>query len=335
MNDEETVKIVNRSDSYIVSKKILCSEIPYFEKMFCCDLIESHSSEVTVDHDEDAFHNVLNHVMNDHLMLNMELVIPTLHVADYLMMDNLQNLCIPYFRGNFNIKELPKVLKYLSSVNYQMGLINNQMIDNFIKRHFEQISNTRSFLNFSAEIIEYICRLDVIIDSEYQVLDAIIRWIKVNEDERIIYKDQLMKCIRWKYLNGEDKEKIKLNNFNINFDKIMEESKHSDYDIKNRVMIKFLVTIYKLSATEIQVLVYKNSTRWINYGKFTLKNDLCCNLITNESSITDIIYDDGIKGIRLDWKEKKFKYLILFDDENSYYGQMFRYIMNDPPLGIG
>ncbi|XP_053210653.1 uncharacterized protein LOC128394352 [Panonychus citri] len=251
------------------------------------------------------------------------------------MMDNLQVLCSRYFLDNFNICKLPTVLKSLSSVTdapYQFGLINKQIINHFINRHFDQISYTQAFLNFSAETIEYICKLDLIIDSECQVFDAITRWIQVNEDERKIYKDQLMKCIRWNHCNEQDMEKIRSNHGNIGE---VEKSSNSNDGIKNRVIVKFLVAIYKLSETVIQLRAYKNSNRWINCGEFTLKNDLCCNLITNDS-ITDIVYGFGTKGIRLDWKEKKFKYLNMFGDENSYYGQMFKYIMDDPSsLGSG
>ena len=326
--DSDFLEVVNRSKCYKLSKKILCSSIPYFEKMFCCDLLESKQNKVTMDLDESGFNNVLSYVYSNSFILNTGNVLQTYDCCEYLMIDDLQKECSQFFYDNFNIENLPIILQSIGDCS---KLITSKTINCFICRHFLKISNTHAFYRFSVDVIEYICSLNLGIDSEYQVFDAIKRWIEFDlEGGRRDHIKQLMMLVRWCYVSPEDLDKIKQTKLILNSNKFPEimcsPNECKNGCSSNRIITKPLMTINSVDESTIDLVAIDGPFYCYPCGHFKLDETLSTSIFTDENVI-DFFYDSGRKGIRVDWKDKKFKHLDIIGNDDSYHNQIYKYIM--------
>ncbi|XP_015783166.1 uncharacterized protein LOC107360961 [Tetranychus urticae] len=323
----DELTIINRSKTYHVSKKFICSSIPYFEKMFCCDLLEAKENTVQLDLDEHSFTCILNWIQSDSLQIKMENIIALFDVADYLMLNDLSNDCYSYFHANFTIEHLPIIIPQVTKTS---KLINSGSLNTFICRHFLKIVKTFKFLNFPVETVEYICKLDLMISSEYQVLEAINDWIKVKADDRKKYLLRLLKCIRWCYAGTDISSKIMEVPYIATIQNINEilcspgncalkcTSKRSDQCL--------LVSIHKIDDTVLSLRVLQSQS-WLPVGIFNLDDSMSLELVHGEN-ISDVLYDCGTKGVRIDWESKKFCWLNLESDDESYYFQINKLIVS-------
>ncbi|XP_053207482.1 uncharacterized protein LOC128391592 [Panonychus citri] len=327
--DSVEIEITNRTQSFKVPKEFLCSKIPYFEKMFSNDYSESKTLNVNLDLDEDALRNILYTVINGYTHLSFDTVLKTMSVADYLMMDNLKIQCHNFFTQYFTIDHLPFVVDSLlenECASSHLNLISKPKIDCFIKRHFLKISNTPSFLNFPLKTIEYIYRLDVIVDSEYQKFEVIMQWIRQDLNGRKLLLSNLSQFIHWSRLSAFEMSKIKANPLVMEMSIVSKVTEFLKKDCAKTIKSNGSFAIFELN-NNVEVLMLTKTKYWSILAKFVRCNELSTSLFINEY-ITDIIYDSGRKGIRLDWENKKYIHLRMFGGMGSYYGQISKYMMN-------
>ncbi|XP_015783176.1 uncharacterized protein LOC107360972 [Tetranychus urticae] len=321
----DKLTIMNRSKIYHVSKKFICSSIPYFEKMFCCDLLEGKENTVQLDLDEHSFDCVLNWIHSDSVQIEIENVIALFDVADYLMLNDLSKDCYSYFHANFTIEHLPIVIPQVTKTS---KLINSGSLNTFICRHFLKIVKTSIFLKYPVETVEYICKLDLMISSEYQVLEAINDWIKFKADDRKDCLLRLLKCIRWCYAGTDISLKIMVIPYIATIQDI-NEILCSPGNCKlgcasNRTNQCLLVSIQETEDLILSIRVLQSHS-WLPVGNFNFDDSMSLEFVHGEN-VSDILYDCGTKGVRIDWEAKKFCWLNFYSDD-SYYLQINKLIV--------
>ncbi|XP_015783777.1 uncharacterized protein LOC107361459 [Tetranychus urticae] len=322
----DKLTIINGSKIYRVSKKFICSSIPYFESMFCSDLLEAQENKVELDLDEHSFDCVLNWIHSDSVQIEMESVITLLDVADYLLLNDLSEDCYSYFHAYFTIEHLPVVIPQVTKTS---KLINSGALNTFICHHFLKIAKTSIFLNYPVETLEYICKLDLMISSEYQVLEAINDWIKFKAGLRKEYRLQLLRCIRWRYAGTDISSKI----LDVPYiatiqdvDEILCSPSSSKLECtSNRTKQCLLISIQRINDMCLNIRVLQ-SQFWLPIGYFNLDDSMSLEFVHGEN-ISDVLYDCGTKGVRIDWEGKKFCWLNLESDE-SYYQQINKLIVS-------
>ncbi|XP_053214659.1 uncharacterized protein LOC128397911 [Panonychus citri] len=326
--DKLTIIDKKNNQSFKVPKDIACSKSNYFQG--ACENTKSDDLEILLDIDAVAFQVVMDYLVRDRVSIDFHSVLPTTVAADYLQIDDLLNKCRDFFLKNFTINQLPIVIDSLH-VTVPLIFINKQKVDCFIKRHFLKIANTPSFLLFPLKTIEYILELDVIVDSEFRIFEAILRWIE-HDNERKTYLSDLSKFIRWSHLSELERNMIKANSLVMEMSAEFEVSMNAVLEKKNnyRISSKSIVEIYEMND-KIKVFFHLNEGN-VPLAEFDLCNEISDNVFTNEYT-TDIIFDSGRKGIRLDCENKKYKYLNMFGKMDSYYGQVANYIMDYPTNG--
>ncbi|XP_015783206.2 uncharacterized protein LOC107361001 [Tetranychus urticae] len=315
-NLDEELKIIVRKNVFYVSKKFICSSVPYFEKMFCSNLLESKENKVELDFDEEIFDIILNWIHSGLLILQMDNVIKCYNLADYLMIDEtLLRPWYSYFHEKFTIKHLPIVLPQVTKVSKFM---NSETIDYFICRHFLKIINTNVFLDYPVETVEYILKLDLMVYSEYQVFESIMKWVS-KEYSREELLPQLLNCVRWSFMDPVDVTKIKgrldgLIKGLSNLDSII--SSDCEYGF-NRTKQNFFVSLLKLANSKLRVNVFDNELSFFPIGDFTQDNTMTLDFF-HEENISDILFDSRRKGIRIDWSKKTFRWLDSKVEEINY-----------------
>ncbi|XP_015783203.1 uncharacterized protein LOC107360999 isoform X3 [Tetranychus urticae] len=325
-NCDDKLKIVNRNRQYTVSKKFICSSVPYFGKMCFSDLLKSKVNKVELDFDEHIFDSILSWIHTGLFIMQMDHVIRFYEAADYLMINGrLYEPCLSYFHTNFTIEYIPPVL---SQVTKGCKLIDSGSIENFICRHFLKIASTDIFLNYPVETIEAILKLDLVVNSEYQIFESIKKWINKNSDFKEGLFPQLLKCIRWSFMFPVDLHKLKDNEIiksSNNIDSTIPSSK-SDID---RSKQNFSVSIHRIDDSRLRINVFDKELFCLPIGDFTLNNGMSLALIHGEHA-SDILFDSGRKGIRVDWMKKTFRWHDFKVTGKTYYSQINESILKFP-----
>ncbi|XP_015783776.1 uncharacterized protein LOC107361458 [Tetranychus urticae] len=324
-NCDDELKIVNRNREYYVSKKLICSSVPYFEKMFCCDLLESKENKVEMDFDERAFDAVLDWVHSGSFFTQMDYVISFYEVTDYLMInDGLLEPCLSYFNENFTIEHLPSVLKQVSKVS---KLTSSGSINNIICRYFLMIVNTNVYLNYPVETVEAILKLDLMVYSEYQIFESIMKWVNQKADARKNSLPQLLKCVRWPFSDPVAISKMKNNELIktlSNFDTFIESDGECGF---NRTKQSFFVSIQQIDSKMSRLKVFDNELFCFSIGDFTQDDSMSLEFVHGEH-ISDILFDSETKGIRIDWVKKTYRLLDFKVAGNNYLIKLRKFIVD-------
>ncbi|XP_015783787.1 kelch-like protein 6 [Tetranychus urticae] len=318
-SEDNELIIVNRKCEYTVSKKLICSSVPYFEKMFCCDLLESKENKVVLDFDEKVFDSILDWIHSGSFVIQMENVISFYDAADYLMINEpLFQPCLAFFHENFTIEHLPVVLPQVTKVS---KLISSAAIDNIICRHFLMIANTNVFLDYSVETVETILKLDLMVHSEYQIFESIIKWVNKKVDSRKTFLHQLLSCVHWSFMDLDDLSKVKDNELikiMPNLDSITTSNGDCEF---NRSAQSFFISIQEIDVNVLRIKMYDNEFFCLSIGDFTRDDTMPLEYFSGEHT-SDILFDSGTKGIRIDWVKKTFRWLDFKVSGKTYYSQI-------------
>ncbi|XP_015783686.1 uncharacterized protein LOC107361380 [Tetranychus urticae] len=311
-NCDDELIIVNRRCEYCVSKKFICSVVPYFKKLFSGDELESKENKVTLDFDEHVLDSILSWIHTGLFIMQMDYVILFFEAADCLEIDDrLWEPCINYFHDNFTIEHLPVVLH---QVTQESLLIDSGAINSFICRHFLKIANTNVFLDYPVETVEYILKLDLMVYSEYQVFESIMKWVNKNTDSRKEFLSKLLTFVRWSFMDSVGSSKIKDNELIKtlqNFHSILSSNGGCGF---NRTKQNVFVSFQRLPNGKLRVKIFDKDLFALPIGDFT-KDDAMSREFVHEEHISDILIDTGRRCIRIDWNKKTFRWLT----ESFYY----------------
>ncbi|XP_015783793.1 uncharacterized protein LOC107361472 [Tetranychus urticae] len=324
IDSDDRLTIVNRTLIYNVSKKLICSSVPYFEKMFCCDLLESKENKVVLDFDEHAFDAILNWIHTGLFTIRMDSVISLYESADYLMInERLLQPCLSYFHENFTIEFLPVILPQVTKVS---KLINSGAIESFICRHFLKIVNTSVFLNYPVETVEEIIKLELMVYSELQIFEAIMKWVNKNAEQRKEFLCRLLKFVRWSFIDSVDISKIKE-------DKLIKTLENLDSIIcsggqygSDRSKQSFFISVHEKKDRNLRIRIFDSRFLCLPIGDFTQDDSIPLEFVHGEH-ISDILFDSGRRGIRIDWIKKTFRWLHSTGEGKTFHHQIYQLVI--------
>lgn len=323
---DDELKIVNRKREYIVSKKFICSVVPYFEKMFCCDLLESMENKVELNFDEQVFNSIMDWIHSESFTIKVEYVINFYEVADYLMInDRLFEPCLSYFHENFTIRHLPSVLPQVTKVS---KLISSGSIENIICRHFLSILNTEIFLDYPVETVEAILKLDLVVYSEFQIFESIVKWVAKKVTRRRFFM-QLLNCVRWRFMDLNDLRRVVNHEFVktlANYKSAITNTVEYEFDRSHQ---RFFISIHQKDDVTLQIKVLDNDFLCLTIGDFTQDDSISLEFVHDEHT-SDILFDSGTRGVRINWHKKTYRWLDFKVAGKTYYSQLSKFVVMCP-----
>uniref|UniRef100_T1JYD7 BACK domain-containing protein n=1 Tax=Tetranychus urticae TaxID=32264 RepID=T1JYD7_TETUR len=255
------------------------------------------------------------------ILIEMDYVIDLCELADYLGLDVISKECSRYFEDNFTIEHLPIIIPQVTATSkcISSGALNAFICRNFLKiknLYADSIDNSKKtfWLEYPIEIIEYICALDLMIYSEYQVFDAIMKWIAFKDFSRKCHLAGLLKLVRWCHLTDEDLSRIKENGLfkSSGFEPIFCYPRKVDCVCTfNRTKQNFVVMIDSFEgSSDLRINVLDNNLIQL-FSKVIKYDDKITKEIFHDEAIFDITYDAGsmIGAFRIDWKRNKYTYV--------------------------
>ncbi|XP_015783687.1 uncharacterized protein LOC112538453 isoform X1 [Tetranychus urticae] len=252
----------------------------------------------------------------------MDYVINFYDAADLMTRERLFKPCFEYFHKNFTIKYLPVVL---TQVKKSSKLINSGAINSFICRHFLKIANTNVFLDYPVETVEHIFKLDLMIYSEYQVFESIMKWVNKNEDSRKEVLPKLLTFVRWSFMDPGELSKVKDNELIKtlrDFDSII--SSNGDCE-SNRTKQNYFASIQELDdPPKLRINIFDKDLFCLPIGDFTEDKTMSTEFVHGEH-MSDILFKTGRDVYRVDWAKKTFTW---FDTHIAYYPVINNAIVN-------
>ncbi|XP_015795515.1 uncharacterized protein LOC107371872 [Tetranychus urticae] len=309
LESDDQLTIINRSTEHRISKKLI-RRIPYFDKMLSHECLESKENKVVLDFDEKTFKMILDWIEMGLMYIKMDNVINLCNMADYFgINDDLVKDCVTYFHENFRISNLPVIIPQVTSTS---KLVNSSALNAFICRHFLKIVKPAFWWDFPFETIDYICKLDLMIDSEITVFDATMEWVmKWDHYSKKSHVKVLLNSFRWCHMESKHLTKVKENTLikYEGFEPILCSPRDVDCDcIFNRTKQEYFIVIEKLMDTDLRIKVLDSNFLPLVNQVVQLDASMPMNVFHDEH-ISDISFDSGRKMVRVDWKQNKYRLL--------------------------
>lgn len=139
------------------------------------------------------------HSIQGEIILNLDNVQQICLAASFLCIKSVLNACIQFICKNLNHKN---VLEYKSFGKYFPEL--EFHIENYINEEFLYIYKTKEFLELSNDdILKIISNSELNVDEEKTVFEAVMLWVKADEENRKQYLCSLLEQIRLPFVSSE------------------------------------------------------------------------------------------------------------------------------------
>ena len=184
------------------NRMVLACYSTFFEKMFKSKMKEQYERNIPVTGvDSKTVNTLVDFMYNGQVTIDNNSVINILAGADYFQIDEVKTFCFEYLMDQITCGNWNDVL--VAAKLYRSNELLKQ-VSEFVTNHFDKIIQTTDFKNFTKDDLISIVssNLNRSKVNELSVYQAIVNWIKHNEDERkreFVELFQLMKLNRLSY----------------------------------------------------------------------------------------------------------------------------------------
>ncbi|CAB4025307.1 kelch 18 [Paramuricea clavata] len=177
---------------------VLASASPYFRAMFSHNMQESQQKLVKIQQIESrVMEELLNFSYTGKAKLvakEHDFIESLLLASNMLQFQQVEDACVKFIREHVTVKSLYKFWQ-LAQEHPQIAL--NNVINDFIVKHFAKVVQTPAFLQFNAsELKAFLADDNLNVNSETQAFEALLKWIRCNKMERLQNVKSLISQIR-------------------------------------------------------------------------------------------------------------------------------------------
>lgn len=189
------ITLVANDAKFTAHRIVLASSIPYFHAMFLHEMIESKQEQITINTvDPTALEQFINYSYNGMITINNENVQALLIGANFFHLKNIKNACCEFVKKRLTIQDALCVRNFAEQLMCHDLVLS---VNRFINKNFNKIIHTSEFLNLTVdELGEILARDELNVDTEEQVYEALLEWIKYDMECRKDDLDILLKLIR-------------------------------------------------------------------------------------------------------------------------------------------
>lgn len=176
-------KLVVEGQEFPAHKNILAASSAYFLGLFTSDMKEKQQNKVKLEGFKSfVMNDLLNYIYTGEVEITEENVKELVFAGDYLLIDSLKN------KGSYFLEETLSPSNCLSVRAFSEKFDCEKLMDkseSFILDNFVAVSKSEEFLHLRVSEIEKLISLDdVIIETEEQVYEAVISWVKHDPENR-------------------------------------------------------------------------------------------------------------------------------------------------------
>ena len=172
-----------------------------FLALFTTTMIERNCSSVRLDLCPDVVQDLLEYLYTGKVTFTKSNVKGLIVTADYLLVSNLKQEAEKYLRSV--ISEANCMSMYVFAVHSNCDKLKADATS-IIGGNFASVSKTNEFLNLDFNLLLPLVSYDaIIVATEEEVFEAVLRWVKHEEDTRTCHFEELFKSIHLFSLSKE------------------------------------------------------------------------------------------------------------------------------------
>ena len=172
----------------------------FFEKMFKTDMKESRENVAHLhDVDVSAVKQIVEYFYTGIIDINNENVLKVLAAADYLQLDEVKDFCSEFLQQVITTDSCANILA--ASKLYRLDSV-EKVASQFIVDHFDSVTDKCCILTQN-DFVALIAKLDRDKTKETYIYQALVEWVRYNEEERRNGFPNLLKLIQFEKLPAE------------------------------------------------------------------------------------------------------------------------------------
>lgn len=189
------VTLIAGEQKFSAHRIILAASIPYFHAMFTHDVVEAKQPEITMESVEPgALEALINFAYTGRVIIDSNNVQSLLIVASFLNMSAVKDACCTYLKNRL---EPSSCLSVRAFADQYMCSSLVDAANKYIQNNFRAVALTQDFLSLpQSEVLEILSRDELYVNTEEQVFEAALSWIKHEEDQRMAVLPELMVKVR-------------------------------------------------------------------------------------------------------------------------------------------
>lgn len=195
------VTLIVNGKEYSAHRAILAASCNYFRALFTTAMVEKNSRIVKLEIPPSITEELLTFLYTGNTALCESNAKELLIAADYLMIDELKELCGEYFSQTLSSLNCLQI--YLLGWKYNCNEMRKKA-ETFVLKQFPLLCKSDEFNALELhQLINIICHDDLVVDGEEQVYEAIVSWVNYQFKERARFFDELFQCIRLSSLSED------------------------------------------------------------------------------------------------------------------------------------
>ena len=194
------VTLVVHGREFPAHRGVLAAGCEYFRALFtnmsekCCD-------RVVLDLSADVLEDILNFIYTGEIFLDAENVMEIIITADYLIVCGAKEKAAEFLQSLLTTSNCLQIREFADKYSC-LGL--GRAADDMIAMNFGSIFGMREFGCMGVEALgSLISRDDVIVESEADIYEAVLSWVKHDLQKRRIHLVKLLRKIRFSSLSKE------------------------------------------------------------------------------------------------------------------------------------
>lgn len=190
------IKFIDQDRTISAHRVILAGTIPYFYKTICPANSENGKKTKIIleKFDADVIESLIDYCYSGKIDLKIQNIENLLICADIFELTDVKEACVKFMIANLQISNVIRFRRFCETIKCQD--LNTATIY-YIREKFSEIATSPFFLELnSKELLEILGSDELNVSCEQDVYEAVMRWVKHNEEERKIDLPEILQKVR-------------------------------------------------------------------------------------------------------------------------------------------
>lgn len=171
---------------------VLAAAIPEFYRMLSVP-------EITMNNEDPSIIECLvNYCYTGKIEVEREKIETLIFCANHLGLADVKHSCIEFILANLqpnNAIKFKRIAEFINCTNFAVA------VDNYICKNFVSVLSSQDFMNLNSnELLGIIARDELKVFNEREVYEAVMKWIKHDQEERLPALPALLREVRFNFL---------------------------------------------------------------------------------------------------------------------------------------
>ncbi|XP_068729758.1 kelch-like protein 12 [Montipora capricornis] len=185
-------------------KLMLAAASPFFLSLLVSDMREGKEQFIRIELEEatgSVMEEVLKYIYTGNVAITKETAHDLVAAADYLLLPGLKTLACDFLKENIAIENC--IFNYYFADKYQCLELMEESCE-FIKSNFSSVMKTEDFVKLDIqEVMKWVSSDYVIVGSEEEIFEGIVKWVSHKKSERESYFVELLSQVRLKSMSHD------------------------------------------------------------------------------------------------------------------------------------